>query len=182
MSLDDEIVDVRRTVQRLADESEPVLLRRYALWHPVGERRTLCRRLRRALGRVLRAVRLRPTAPVEPWRVDLEHAGCGDPVRPFVIWAIGADRQRLAQACVGFRRMLQDSPGRVPVLVTDVADFRAFSRLGWLVEYVPRLSEPASAYGNRKLRHLAALYRDVPVLPVSAGLARDVTLEQLRLD
>jgi hypothetical protein len=61
-------------------------------------------------------------------------------------------------------------PGFVPVLVTNVADFAFFSRLGWLVEYVPALSAPAGGYAERKQRHLAWRYRDAPALPVSAGL------------
>jgi hypothetical protein len=67
----------------------------------------------------------------------------------------------------------------VPVLVTDVADFAFFSRLGWLVEYVPALSTPADDYGERKRRYLAWRYRDAPALPVSAGLAEFAQVQEL---
>lgn len=70
---------------------------------------------------------------------------------------------------------------RVPVLVTDVADFSFFSRLGWLVEYVPSLST-AGGYAARKERYLAWLYRDVPAVPVTVGLYETVRAEDLLLD
>jgi hypothetical protein len=53
--------------------------------------------------------------------------------------------------------VLHDVVGYAPVLITDVAEFAFFSRLGWLVEYVPKLSAPAEAYAARKLRYLARL-------------------------
>jgi hypothetical protein len=65
------------------------------------------------------------------------------------------------------------------VLVTDVADFAFFSRLNWLVEYVPSLSAPADGYFEHKLRYLAWRYRDVPALPVTADITEDMSLEDL---
>jgi hypothetical protein len=56
------------------------------------------------------------------------------------------------------------------VLVTDVADFAFFSRLGWLVEYLPKLSGEGQAYELRKARFIAKLYRDAPALPVNEVL------------
>jgi hypothetical protein len=70
-------------------------------------------------------------------------------------------------------------PGFAPVLVTDVADFAFFSRLGWLVEYVPPLSAPAGEYAGRKQRHLAWLYRDALALPASVGLMERVRIEEI---
>ena len=74
------------------------------------------------------------------------------------------------------------SPGWAPVLVTDVADFAFFSRLNWLVEYVPSLSTPADGYSEHKLRYLAWRYRHVPALPVTADNKEDMLLEDLLLD
>ena len=65
------------------------------------------------------------------------------------------DRDRLRGACKRIRELQHGSPGWAPVLVTDVADFAFFSRLNWLVEYVPTLSAPADGYFERKLRYLA---------------------------
>ncbi len=179
MNLDDEINAVRQSVRQLASSAEPRMTRKYALWHPVGQRRTLYRRFRKSLGRFLRAVRLRPTAPAEPWRPALKHAGFSDQARAFIIWAVGVDPESLRRTCTGFERKLDASPGWVPVLVTDVSDFKFFSRLGWLVEFVPSFVSHAGAYRERKLCHLAWLYRDAPILPASAGLADDVPLEEL---
>jgi hypothetical protein len=64
-------------------------------------------------------------------------------------------------------------PRFVPILVTDVPDFAFFSRLGWLVEYVPTLAPPAGDYAERKRRYLAWRYRDAPALPASAGLTAE---------
>lgn len=181
MNLDDEIDAVRQTVRRLAGRAEPRLVRKYALWHPVGQRRTPYRRFRKALGRFLRAVRLRPTPPTQPWRPALKHAGFDEQSRAFIVWAVGADKESLRQACRGFERKVDETSGWVPVLITDVSDFRFFSRLGWLVEYVPAFASHAATYRERKLRHLAWLYRGAPVLPAGAGLADDRPLEEMLL-
>jgi hypothetical protein len=68
--------------------------------------------------------------------------------------------------------------------VTNVADFSFFSRLGWLVEYLPALSSPADGYAERKKRYLAWRYRDAPILPVSAGLGLEegMPIEELLVD
>jgi hypothetical protein len=87
-----------------------------------------------------------------------------------VIWAFGMDRDTLRAACRGLETLTSTLPGFVPILITDVRDFAFFSRLGWLVEYVPTLSAPASAYAERKRRYLAWRYRDVPAVHASAGL------------
>jgi hypothetical protein len=64
--------------------------------------------------------------------------------------------------------------------VTDVADFAFFSRLGWLVEYLPELSGQGEPYDERKARLLARLYRGAPAVPVRAGLESGSLAEELR--
>jgi hypothetical protein len=103
----------------------------------------------------------------------------GDEAKPLVIWALGMDRETLRTACRGFEMLQVSLPHFVPVLVTDVADFAFFSRLGWLVEYVPSLSAPAGRYAERKQRYLAWRYRDAAVLPATAGLIDVVRIEEL---
>lgn len=179
MSFENEVAAVRRAVRELARRADHGLLRRYALWHPVGQRRTPYRRFRKALGRFLRAIRVRPTQPAEPWRPTLNHAPGSAKARAFVIWAVGADRATLRRQCTAFAARLAATPGWIPVLITDVADFRFFSRLGWLVEFVPEIGPNAAAYRERKLAHLAWLYRDLPVVPGSAGLPDAPALEEL---
>jgi len=49
----------------------------------------------------------------------------------------------------------------------------ALSRLGWLVECVPRLSGEGEPYDARKTRFLARLYGGAPVLPVRVGIEMD---------
>jgi hypothetical protein len=56
------------------------------------------------------------------------------------------------------------------VLITPLSDFAFYSRLGWLVEYLPKLGND-EAYRERKRRYLAWRYRDATALPLSAGLA-----------
>jgi hypothetical protein len=91
-------------------------------------------------------------------------------------------RDELRSACGRIRQLQTGSPGWAPVLVTDVADFAFFSRLNWLVEYVPSLSAPADGYCGRKLRYLAWRYRDVPAISVTAEMKDHMLLEDLLVD
>jgi hypothetical protein len=182
MSLRVEIEALRSELANLAAEVDTGLTQRYALWHPPGQRRTLYRRFRKALGRLLRRLHLRPTQPLEPWEPGLNYVEHSNGARALLVWAQGTDPEQLRDACRGVERLLDDLPGWAPVLVTDVADFAFYSRLGWLVEYLPALSRPADGYRERKRRYLASRYRDAPALPVSVGLAGDVRTEDLLID
>lgn len=182
MSLTTEVAELRRELEWLADEAEVELMERYALRFPPRERRSLYRRFRMALGRVLRELGLRRTPPPEPWLPGLRHLDRSDEGRPFLIWALGTDRDTLRAACRRFETLHAELPDFVPVLVTDVADFGFFSRLGWLVEYVPALSAPAAGYAERKRRYLAWRYRGVQALPVSVGLAQRTQIKELLID
>ena len=182
MNLRSEIAQLRREVESLASLADTGIVRRYALWHPPGQRRTLYRRVRRAVGSLLRRTGLRRSQPSEPWLTGLKHTVVDDRACTVVIWAVGADREQLRGACAGLGRIFADLPGHTPVLITDVADFAFFSRLGWLVEYVPRLSGPADDYRERKQRYLAWRYREAPALPYSVGLREGLRAEDLLLD
>ncbi|MCZ6887543.1 MAG: hypothetical protein O7H39_03530 [Gammaproteobacteria bacterium] len=182
MSLREETETLRRSLERLAGEFETDLGRRYALQFPPPESLSLYRRLRVNVGRLLRWLGIRRVRPLEPWLAGLNHVKCSEGARPFVIWALDTNRDTLRAACRGFETLQAELPGWVPVLITDIADFAFFSRLGWLVEYVPELSEPAGGYAERKRRYLAWRYRDAPALPVSAGLTEDLTLGELLID
>lgn len=182
MSLRAEVIGLRKDLERLCGETEIELTRRYALRFPPRERLSLYRRLRMGVGRLLRRLGVRRTPPPEPWLTGLRHVDCSDEARPLVIWALGTDRDTLRTACRRFQTLQAALPGFALVLVTDVADFAFFSRLGWLVEYVPALSAPADNYGERKRRYLAWLYRDAPALPVSAGLKERLRTEELLID
>lgn len=75
------------------------------------------------------------------------------------------------------------SPSKfIPVLITDQADFAFYSRLGWLVEYLPHLPGSGESYFDRKLAYLAWRYQDVPVIDLSADPVFDGDLESLSVD
>ena len=173
MSLEGEEENLRQQLTQWVGEADVELARRYALRPVQSETMSLYRRLRRAVGLKLRELGLRRTLPPEPWLPGLNHVEYGDGARPLVIWGLGMDRDTLRAACRNFKMLQAAAPDFVPVLVTDVADFALFSRLGWLVEYVPTLSAPAGGYAERKRRYLAWRYRDAPALPVSAGLTEE---------
>lgn len=80
------------------------------------------------------------------------------------------ERDSLRNACLGFQRFLAGRQDLAPVLVTDVADFAWFSRLGWMVEYLPELEGKGLPYQERKRDYLAWRYRDAVVVPAAAGL------------
>lgn len=180
MSLEAETERLRRRLERLAREAEsdPVLARYPPLFGRL--RLSVYRRARLAAGDVLRGLGLKAPPPRRSWQPGLRHLAQDESSRPLVVWALDIEREALRHACLGFKRIeAQLRPGLVPVLVTDVADFAFFSRLGWLVEYVPALSDPAAAYAARKTRYLAWRYRDAPALPASAGLLQDLCAERI---
>lgn len=182
MSLGTEIEGLRRRLDQLAGEVDAGLTRRYALRPLPGERPGPYRRFRRSVGHLLRRLGLRAAAPLEPWLPGLKHVEQSEEARALVIWALGADRETLRNACRGFQALQPTLANWMPVLVTDVADFAFFSRLGWLVEYVPPLAAPGSGFAARKQRYLAWRYRDARAVPVSAGLRANVRAEDLLLD
>jgi len=108
------------------------------------------------------------------WLPTLKHAPKAADAKALLIWAPGVGRDELRQACEGFSGRLKDNTSLAPVLVTDVADFAYFSRLGWLVEYLPELSGEGPSFRERKRRYLAWRYRDALAVPVAAGLASEM--------
>lgn len=104
------------------------------------------------------------------WLPALKHGVFVSGAKTLLIWAVGAERDSLRDACLGFQQLLADRQDLVPVLVTDVADFVYFSRLGWLVEYLPELVGEGQSYQERKRNYLAWRYRDAIIVPAAAGL------------
>ena len=179
MSLPADILQLRKELERSFGRAEVKLARRYERL-PL-ESLTAFRRFRKSAGRLRRRLLRQPLPEPQPWLPGLRHLGRGDEARPLVIWALGIDRETLREACRGFETLYASLTSFSPVLVTDVADFAFFSRLGWLVEYVPALASPATSYAERKRRYLAWLYRDAPALPASAGLS-EAALQAARSD
>jgi hypothetical protein len=183
VTLHEETKRLRHDLDQLAEkETEVGHATRYALRVPPPERLSLYRRLRIFVGRELRRLGLRRTPQLEPWLTGLRHVDCNEDAGPLVIWALGTDGETLRTACLGLAEMLAAHRDLAPVLITDTADFAFFSRLGWLVEYVPALSPPAGNYAFRKQCYLAWRYRDAPSLPISVGLQASVQIKDLLFD
>lgn len=173
MSLAEEIEALRRHLDELARARDDALTERYFLrWprRPPG----LYWQFRWLVALILRGLECLRIWRPDPWPVALKHANTNARATPLLIWAVGTDRDTLRRGCDGLSRQ-GTLAGFAPVLITDVADFAFFSRLGWLVEYLPRLAGEGQPYEERKLQFLARLYQGVSVLPVRAGLgAEDV--------
>jgi len=175
--LQESLDGLRRMLDELANESDDELVARYTPPRPPLPKGAYWR-LRWLAARTLHALERLRLVPSYPWPAALRHAPGTRRTKPFLIWAVGTDRETLRRACAGFSKHPVD--GFAPVLVTDVADFAFFSRLGWLVEYLPRLEGDGEPYERRKARFLARLYRGAPVLPVTAGLELEENGERIR--
>ncbi len=114
---------------------------------------------------------VRPHVTKYSWLPALKHAQPNGGSKILLIWAMGVERDDLRIACEGFIKRLDRISGIVPVLITDIADFAYFSRLQWLVEYVPTLSGEGVSYRTRKEHYLAWRYRNALVVPASVGNA-----------
>lgn len=174
MSVVEETHALRRELAVLAIEPEWDLLVRYDL---LGKKppQSLQDRVLCLARRWLAAAGLAPPHVTKySWLPTLKHVPLASEVKPLLIWAPGVGRDELRQACEGFVERLKGNMSLAPVLVTDVADFAYFSRLGWLVEYLPELDGEGQSYRDRKRRYLAWRYRDAVVVSVSAGLASEV--------
>lgn len=117
-------------------------------------------------GCLLRAIGINRTT----WHVGLKHASFSPDAKPLLFWSEGLPPKKVRAACTGAKKLLRDHPHFLPILLTDVPDFSFYSRLHWLVEYLPRLGEDAEYY-NRKRCYLAWRYRNALALPLAAGLA-----------
>ena len=179
MSLRAEMETLRQRLDDLARAEDDSFTTRYALRRPPLPP-GLYWQLRALAGRVLRRLEAMGILRPDPWPASLRQAATRPGAKPFLIWAIGTERDTLRKACSGFSRLQGSLPGFAPVLVTDVADFAFFSRLGWLIEYLPRLSGQGEPYEERKARLLARLYSGAPVVPVRAGLESGSQAEELR--
>jgi hypothetical protein len=163
---------LRREVKALAAKPEWDLLVRSDLLAkkpPSSWQERVWRRIRHLLAS---ASLISPHVTQYPWLPTLKHRPVPADVKTVMIWALGADRHQSRAACDGWSKKLQDGD-LAPVLVTDIADFAFYSRLGWLVEYVPSLSGEGPSLQQRKQAYLAWRYRGAIVLPLSAGLASD---------
>jgi hypothetical protein len=164
---------LRRELKALGAKPDWDLLTRYDL---LGKKppSSLQERVWRCVRHFLASAGLiSPHVTEYPWLPTLKHRPVSADVKTVMIWALGADRHQLRAACEGLSTKLQCGDDLVPVLVTDIADFAFYSRLGWLVEYVPSLSGEGPSLQQRKQTYLAWRYRDACIVPLSAGLASE---------
>jgi hypothetical protein len=182
VTLTTETKALRQRLQALAVDVESELVDRYPLRLQPGGPLSPYRRLRIFVGKQLRALGLRKTPEPEPWLAGLKHRELQDDPRTLLIWALNSDPATIREACEGLHAWLSERPDFAPVLVTDIADFAYYSRLGWLVEFVPRLSPPAERFFERKQRYIAWRYRDAQALPLSAGLHSRTHVQEVLLD
>jgi hypothetical protein len=173
MSGSAEIIALRQKLDALAAEPDAALTRRYVLRRPQLPKSLYWqfRRLAAATLRLLDRLGLRDGSP---WPARLRHVPGSAEATPLLIWAQGLDRETLREACLKWKHRLDDLPEYAPVLVTDVADFAFFSRLGWMVEYLPEIDGEGESYGARKARLVARMYKDAPVVPAEMGLRADL--------
>lgn len=178
-NLQEEIEALQQRIRELASITDDDLAERYRIKgapRPPG----LYWRLRGIAAYIVRRlIALTPWRKV-PWPVSLKQQSTHPKARPVIIWAIGTDRGTLRDGCTELGKRLASLRGFAPVLITDVADFAFFSRLGWLVEFLPPLAGHGEPYEERKLKYLARLYRGAPVIPVSAGLLPESELNLQR--
>lgn len=171
MTLQETTQTLRRQLRQWAAAPEWTLLIRYELlpqrpspvWH---------KRLSQKAGRLLRVMGLsRARYCSQLWQPGLNHAETFPECTPLLIWSDSTTAQAQREACAGLQHLLLPYPHLCPVLATAVADFRFYSRLGWLVEYLPDLPGEGPSYLERKRRYLAWRYRHALAIPLSAGQA-----------
>jgi hypothetical protein len=168
MSAEAEILRLRLRLDDLAADGDEGLARYTLVWPPMPPGAYW--RVRWLAGLMLRCLESAGFKKADPWPANLKQAAGTSDARPLLIWGIGADRSTLREACRSIPDVRRAAPGLAPVLVTDIAEFASFSRLGCLVEYLPALSGQGEAYEKRKARMLARLYRGAPLLTVRAVL------------
>lgn len=136
-------------------------------------------KLRWFAGWVLRGIESLGLKRRADWPVSLKNSPSDARAKPVLIWALGVDRGTLRAACEAFSKICGSRPDFAPVLVTDIADFAYYSRLGWLVEFVPRLKGAGEPYDERKIRFLARLYDGAAVWPARIWLSKDLPMDEL---
>ena len=173
MNLVQETQALRETLAAWAAEPEWELLCRYDLLRKNPSPSIGDRWFRRVKNMLARVGLVSPHVTNYSWLPKLKHAQYEEGSRILLIWAIGIEGDELRADCEGFLKRLDPTHGIVPVLITDYADFTYFSRLQWLVEYVPELSGTGVSYHERKKHYLAWRYRGALIVPASAGRASE---------
>lgn len=161
---------LRDCLRRWAEQFEWALHVRYELL-PQKRPPELRKHIAQKLGRLMRVWGLsRSYYQNRQWLPGLKHGRTEGSIT-LLIWADVADKESSRAACATFQLFLAAHPQYVPVLVTSLADFAFYSRLGWLVEYLPKIRGEGPDYMERKQCYLAWRYRQAVAVPLSVGLA-----------
>lgn len=100
------------------------------------------------------------------WSPKLKHVPVEEGAKVVIFLAVGAyDKQDLRLELAAQLERFKSQGGGLGVLVTNVPDFSFYSRLGWLVEFLPTLPGDREAYLQQKLCYLAWRYRGADVVP-----------------
>ena len=100
------------------------------------------------------------------WSPRLKHVPADQGAKAVLFWAVGKrNKQDLRLELTTQLERFKSQGGGLGVLVTNIPDFAFYSRLGWLVEYLPTLSSSQETYTQEKLRYLAWRYRGADVVP-----------------
>ena len=100
------------------------------------------------------------------WSPRLKHVPAAEDAKVVLFWAVGEfDKSALRLELAAQLERFKTQGDGLGVLVTNVPDFAFYSRLGWLVEYLPELSGSHESYAQEKLRYLAWRYRGADVVP-----------------
>lgn len=158
-----------RRLRSMSESFEWALHVRYELL-PQKRPPELRKHIAQKIGRLMRVWGLsRSYYQNRPWLPGLKH-GATEGSITLLIWSDVADKEGSRTACIAFQRFLSMHPQYVPVLVTPLADFAFYSRLGWLVEYLPEIPGEGPSYVERKQCYLAWRYRQAEAVPLSIGL------------
>ncbi len=179
MNLVQETYALRETLAAWAADPEWSLLCRYDLLREKPSSSLGNRWFCRVKSMLARLGLVRPHVTKYSWLPTLKYAQPNGDFTTLLIWALGVKQEDLRAACEGFVKRLDAASGIVPVLVTDVPDFYYFSRLKWLIEYVPELSGDSPSYRDRKQHYLAWRYRDALVVPASVGSASETEWKEV---
>lgn len=101
------------------------------------------------------------------WSARLRHVDAPEHAVTVVLWGMDLAKDALRQACDDMNNSGRLPDAVLPVLVTNVADFAFYSRLGWQVEYLPALRGESDPYQLRKAAYLAWRYRDAALLSLA---------------
>lgn len=119
---------------------------------------------------LLRLGLIKPSQNALAWSPKLKHVPVEGDSRVVIFWAVGqCDKETLRlELAAALERLKSQGGGAgvLGVLLTNVPDFAFYSRLGWLVEYLPAESEVFGTYSQKKLRYLAWRYKHAAVVPV----------------